>query len=210
MKIERLTENKIRVIINLSELPVNDSDINNFMNNNIESQKLFLDILKRAEQELDFYTDGYKLLIEAFSSLDDFFVFTITKYVSNNVTKNSIKCKPIPKRKNLIKINKQAICLFENFDTFCEFCCAIKGIHKTNLNNLIKNASLYFWNDCYYLILKNIDTKSENCYLLYSMLSEFTKVISFSDTFEAKLLEYGKVIMKKNAINTGIKFFANN
>ena len=208
MKIERLTENKIRVIINLSELPVNDSDINNFMNNNIESQKLFLDILKRAEQELDFYTDGYKLLIEAFSSLDDFFVFTITKYVSNNGTKNSVKCKPVPKRKNLIKINKQAICLFEDFDSFCEFCKAVNSLHRIDYKKITKNATLYLWNNFYYLILKNVNIKSENSFLIYSLLSEFAKIISFSSSFESKLLEYGSIIMKKDAINTGIKFFA--
>ena len=57
--------------------------------------------------------------------------------------------------------------------------------------------------------MKNINKKSENSYLLYSILSEFAKTISFSNDFESKLLEYGQTIMKKNAIITGMKFFAN-
>ena len=81
MKIEKLTENKIRVVINTSELATDDTDINNIMRNAMESQELFLDILKKAEKEVSFYTDGCKLLIEAFSSLEDCFVFTITKNI---------------------------------------------------------------------------------------------------------------------------------
>ena len=50
-------------------------------------------------------------------------------------------------------------------------------------------------------ILKNVDVKS------YSLLSEFAKVAAFSDIFEYKLLEHGNVIIKKNAISTGIRFF---
>ena len=76
MKIEKLTENKIRVIINSSELSMPYNNNNNIIINSIESQKLFLDILKKAEKEVDFYTDGYKLLIETFSSIDDFLVFS--------------------------------------------------------------------------------------------------------------------------------------
>lgn len=37
----------------------------------MEAQNLFFEILERAEEELDFHTDDYKLLIEAFSSSDE-------------------------------------------------------------------------------------------------------------------------------------------
>lgn len=205
MKIEKLTEDKIRVIINSSELsmPYN----NNIILNSIESQKLFLDILKKAEKEVDFFTDGYKLLIETFSAVDDFLVFTITKYISNETTKNTAKAKPIARRKSFIKHDKCAICLFENFDVFCDFCNAIKNKYNTYFKKLINNSSLYLWNNSYYLVLKDIDIKSVKSYTLYSVLSEFANIISFSNNFESKLIEHGKIIIKKNAINIGIRFF---
>ena len=207
MKIEKLTDNKIRVVIHTSEIATNDNDINNIMRDAMESQELFLDILKKAEKEVSFYTDGCKLLIEAFSSLEDSFVFTITKYLPNPPTRKVSK--PTVKRKSFASKYKKVICCFDDFDVFCEFCQAIKNLHKINNDKLIQNSSLYLWKDSYYLILKNINKKSENSYLLYSILSEFAKTISFSNDFESKLLEYGQTIMKKNAIITGMKFFAN-
>ena len=42
MKIEKLTDNKIRVIINLEDLKKNNLDFNTIMEKPIESQKLFL------------------------------------------------------------------------------------------------------------------------------------------------------------------------
>ena len=74
MKIEKLTENKIRGIVNLEDLKNNNLDYKTIMEKPIESQKLFLEMLLKAEKELGFYTEGYKLLVEAFSSTDGVFV----------------------------------------------------------------------------------------------------------------------------------------
>lgn len=204
MKIEKLTDNKIRVIINSNELGCNSINIHNIMTKAIETQEIFSDILKKAEKEVDFYTDGCKLLIEAFSSLEDVIVFTITKFSPDNNVK---KKKLIAKRKSFDKMTEQAVCHFEDFDTFCGFCNAIKNVHKIDYNKLAKHTILYLWQDSYYLVLKNINIKHENISIFYSILSEFGKVLSFSNSFECKLLEHGKTIIKKNAIDVGIKYF---
>ncbi len=204
MKIEKLTDNKIRVIINSDELECKNINLHSIMTKAIETQEIFSDILKKAEKEVDFYTDGCKLLIEAFSSLEDVIVFTITKFLPENNVK---KKKLIAKRKSFDKMTEQAICCFRDFDTFCEFCNAIKNIHKIDYSKLAKHTILYLWQDSYYLVLKNINTKHENISLLYSIFSEFGKVLSFSNSFECKLLEHGETIIKKNAIDIGIKYF---
>lgn len=204
MKIEKLTDNKIRVIMNSDELGCTNINIHSIMTKAIETQEIFSTILKKAEKEVNFYTDGCKLLIEAFSSFEDMVVFTITKFLPDN---NSKKKKLIAKRKSFDKISEQVICRFENFDVFCEFCNAMKNIHKIDINKLVKNAILYLWQDAYYLVLKNIHTNPESTNLLYSILSEFGKPLSCSNNFEYKLLEHGKVIIKKNAIQIGIKYF---
>lgn len=204
MKIEKLTDNKIRVIMNSNELGCTNINIHNIMTKAIETQDIFSSILKKAEKEVNFYTDGCKLLIEAFSSFEDMVVFTITKFSPDN---NSKKKKLIAKRKSFDTISKQVICRFESFDVFCEFCNAINNIHKLDINKLVKNAILYLWQDAYYLVLKNINTNSESINLLYSILPEFGKPLSFSNNFEYKLLEHGKVVIKRNAIQIGIKYF---
>lgn len=204
MKIEKLTENKIRVIIHSEELGLNNMNVHNIITTAIETQDIFSDILKKAETEVDFHTDGCKLLIEALSSLEDILVFTITKYSPDSDLK---KKKLIAKRKSFDKARNHIVCRFENFDTFCEFCNAMKCI-KFNNHKLAKNTILYLWKDTYYLILKNVVTEYENINLFYSTLSEFGKLLSFSNNFEYKLLEHAKVIIRKNAIDVGMKYFA--
>ena len=53
-----------------------------------------------------------------------------------------------------------------------------------------------------------MSSENENTNILNSHISEFSKIKEFSRTFEIKLKEYGKVILKNNAINTGIKYLS--
>lgn len=204
MKIEKLTENKIRVIIPSEELGLNTKNITN-MQKAIEMQEIFLDILKKAEKEVDFQTDGCKLLIEAFSSSEDVLVFTITKYLPENDVK---KKKLVARRRSFTPtVSGQFICQFDDFDTFCSFCNSVKCVHKAENAKFIKNTVLYLWKDVYYLVFKtaNINEKDKN--FICSTLSEFGKFVNYSDSFENKLLEHGNVIIKKNAVDVGMKLF---
>lgn len=207
MKIEKLTENKIRVIVNSEDLKNNNLDYQTIMEKPIESQKLFLEMLLKAEKEVGFYTEGYKLLVEAFSSSDGLFVFTITKYVEKPITPpNKLKVTPKKKIKHVNPKSTTSIYQFSSFEEFCEFCTAI---HNTACQSkqLAKNIALYLFNDTYYLILSNINTESVYIHIFYSTISEFASLASHSETFKMKLLEHGKAIMKRNAIETGIKYF---
>ena len=206
MKIEKLTENKIRVIINTDELGENHINLHNIMTKAIETQDFFSLMLKKAEKEVDFHTEGCKLLIEAFSSLEDVLVFTITKYLPDSETR---KKKLVVKRKSFDKTSKLAVCQFENFEVFCEFCNSIKSLHKIEIAKLAKNTAIYSWKDSYYLVLRNINTTYPSINLFYSTISEFGKLLSYSEHFEFKLLEHGKVLIKKNAFDVGFSFFAN-
>ena len=208
MKIEKLTENKIRVIINAEDLKNNNLDYNTIMEKPIESQKLFLEMLLKAEKEVGFYTEGCKLLVEAFSSSDGFFVFTITKYIEK-VTNSPRKLKVTAKKKitNLNTQSTTSIYKFSTFEAFCDFCLSMHHLQKINFKQLAKNISLYLYNDTYYLILANINAKYESLSIFYSTIAEFANLVSHSETFKTKLFEHGKALMKRNAIETGIKYF---
>ena len=54
MKIEKLTENKIRVIVNTEDLKENDIDFNLLMNKSMETQNLFFEIFVTFILELLF------------------------------------------------------------------------------------------------------------------------------------------------------------
>ena len=179
------------------------------MTKSLENQGLFLNILSKAEKEVGFYTENCKLLIEAFSTPDDLFVFTITKYSENDfkdVLLNSPKKLKV-KRKAVNINNTDAIYQFNGFEEFCNFCNCIKSKNQFDITKLSKHISLYLYNNTYYLILSNIKTDYKNIKIFYNTISEFGKFVSNSNTFKTKLLEHGTSIIKKNAISIGIKYF---
>lgn len=201
MKIEKLADNKIRIIVNLEELEIKNINLDDFIMNNIESQKFFLEILNRAEKEIGFKTNNCKLLIETFSSLDDFFVFTITKFSKNNKSKSNLKFKT-NKRNNLLK---NPIYEFASFEEFCYLCFALNK-HNITLNNIAKKISLYLYDNTYYLIFSDLNLANKNLKQILLIISEFSSIVK-NNHFDAKLFEYGKPIIKQNAFKTGIKYF---
>lgn len=208
MKIEKLTDNKIRIILNLDDLAQNNVDINSIISNSAESQNLLMKLLNQAENEIGFYTKNSKILIEALASPEGEFVFTITKLSSSisNTTQN-YKKQLIIKRKKYLEKNSHLIYAFENFDVFYDFC---NYISKTNLiNNKIyfKDSSLYLYNNIYFLLFPNIDKNLSFFNRLNSAASEFASIKNYSSIFENKLLEHGKCIFKKNAIKNCIRHF---
>ena len=209
MKIEKLTENKIRIILRNEDFKDKNIDIKKLLFTTPESQNLFLEILNRAKKEVNFDTDGHKLLIEAHFENDDAFIFTITKYIENN---NYFKTKPkkflTVKRKSQILNSSCYIYEFNTFEDFCDFCNFINKNHNITLNNLFKTSILYLYNNTYYLVIDNIDLSNKSLSILHSSLLEFSSFLSFTKNFKFKLKEHGKDIIKNNAINTGIKYFS--
>ena len=210
MRIEKLTENKIRIVLNIEDLEVNNIDFNSVLNNTPEIQTLILSILNQAEKEVGFYVQDSKILIEAISSFDGNFVFTITK-TSPKLSEEYSYTRPKPqvKRKSFKTNSKSLIYSFQNFDDFCEFCKAlhIEFLSHENLKLICKNTSLYFYNDSYYLLISDINDSYEHLNVFFSVISEFTDRVNNYKNFDAKLIEHGKTIFKQNAISNTINIF---
>lgn len=208
MKIEKLTENKIRIIIKQEDMESNNIDLHKFVLKNIETQSLFLKILNQAKEKLDFNVDGYKLLIETFSSSDDIFIFTITKYMDSDFRsfQNTSDKRNLKVKKKVIN-NDLKIINFNNFDDLYDFCNML-FFNKINIKDFCKKNSLYLYNNVYYLILENLDITQSSFKKFNSYIAEFSTYKTFSKNFEYKLKEHGKLIINKNAINKIINIFA--
>lgn len=211
MKIEKLTENKIRIIINPEDLEKNHLDMQSIMTKTVETHNLFLQMLLKAEKEVGFKTEGCKLLIESFLSPDGIYIFIITKYSEDmldiNVPNSSVRKKLTVKRKNITPQSTKAIYQFLNFDEFCNFCIHINNFKELNIQKVSKNNSLYLYNNTYYLIISKINTQYPYLHTFYSTISEFAKICNYSENFANKLLEHAKPIIKKNAILVGMQYF---
>lgn len=207
MKIEKIAENKIRIIFNREDFKDKDIDLNLFMSKAAKSQNLLLMILDKAQKEVNFNTDGCKLLIEGFLSDNDTFIFTITKFLdtSNKITGKKL----IIKRKLNYTISSTIMYKFNDFEEFCLFCNIINYSNLNNKEKILSNSTLYLYNNEYYLIIHKVNINDKNSKILYNRISEFSNQIKYSINFENKLKEHGKVIINKNAIYTGIKYFSN-
>lgn len=186
MKIEKLSENKIRFTFNNIDLQENNIDVHSFMSNSIESQSLFLNMLDEAEREIGFITDNYKLSIEALALSNGNFIITVTR-VEKEVLKST---RVQPRRKNCFSSQNRLIYKFSNFDDFCNF----RDFLAESYADLSHTDLLYKYNNSYFLILNNYDSKVSN------IISEFANNIEYSDLIFHKLQEYGKLVTK-NALH---------
>lgn len=206
MKIEKLTENKIRFILNLKDLEENHIDYHSFMANSIETQDIFLDMLDKAEKEFGFITKNYKLMLEVIATSDGNFILTVTR-ISPEIEKNNTKKVQI-KRKLNNPTKPRVIYKFDSFDCFCDFCTYLNTSPLKKLTPKLKKSKLYKYKNYYYLVIQNISFSLENLKTLHIIITEFAFFENNTDLFERKLIEYGKIIIKNDAINTCSKYFS--
>jgi len=199
MKFEKLDENKIRIILNLNDLEDKNIDFHTFMSNSIETQDLFIDMLKQAEKEIGFISNNYNLHIEAFSTSDGNFVFNITRISSINLPKkNNI----VYKRKKQHINRNLTIYEFNSFDDYCNFCHFI----STMSGNYTGNSILILYNSKYYLILYNIKMDFIRLKHFYIYASEFANLYTSSKLFANLLFEHGENLIHDNAIEIGVNY----
>ena len=205
MRIEKLNDNKIRIFLNLEDLKEKNINLHDFMSNSLESQDLFLDMLNKAESEVGFITQNYRLIIEALASSDGNFIFTITR---TKPEEESSKL-TIPKAKRRIAKPNKALSIysFSSFDEFCDFCIYIANSTLNQYISNLKNSSLILLKGKYYLVLNNLKLSIPDLKSFSYTAAEFASRIINEDLFERKLKEYGKIIIPKNAISTCLKYF---
>ena len=204
MRIEKLNDNKIRIFLNNQDLKEKNINIHDFMSNSLESQTFFVDMLNLAEAQVGFKTKNYKLIIEALASSDGNFIFTITR------TKSEEKSQPLklkPKRQLIAPNKLLSIYNFKTFDDFCEFCRFINNSSLGQYINKFKNSGLVLFKDEYYLIIHNLKLNVNDLRSFSFVISEFATTMKNEYLLERKLLEHGKVIIAKNAINTCLNYF---
>ena len=205
MKIEKITENKIRITLNLDDLKEKNIDFHSFMSNSIEAQDIFFDMLKEAEEKVGFKTDDYKILLEALATPDGKFVLNVTRIIPDS---DLLKSKKILVKRKSTKIDKKlAVYKFNTFEDFCNFATLLHNSKCNLIIKKIKKSVLYSYNNSYYLVLNNILADLSLLKSFCSIIAEFSTYISNSDLFEKKLSEYGKIVIKNNSIETCCKYF---
>lgn len=199
MKFEKLNNDKIRIILNLQDLEDNNIDYQSFMSNSSDSQKLFLEMLDEAEEQIGFTTKDYKLMIEALATLNGDFIITVTRFlpdldISPTYNKKTVKVK----RKTNTLINDSIIYEFNNYDDILDFILLLKNSNIKGFTSFTKDFSLYSHKNNYYLVMDNINKNFSGIKTFLCALTEFGKSINNSNLFKSRLNEYGTLIVKNN------------
>lgn len=185
MKFEKLNDAKIKIILSLKDIELNNISIQNLFTNSDSSQELLQKILNMAKEEIGFDAGDSKLLVEAIMLSDEECTFTITKLYDELASSNK---------------NNNFIFKFDKFDNFIDLCTFLNNFSDLNLKDFSKSFSLILYNNTYYLYNFNVETYAVLLDYMREIFSEFGTNVSDSKIIDGILNEYGKVIFAKNAI----------
>jgi adapter protein MecA 1/2 len=207
MKIEKVTENKIKVTISINDLEERNIDLNSLNYNS--PQELFWDMMEQAEIQLGFNASDSQLCIEAIPDSDEGFIITITKldedgdfesiqkYIKSKFKKSDLKVK----KKNRKICSTIMIYSFKDFEDVCSLSEKIRTRYTGD-------SSLYKIKETYYLILTRNSFTVSDSKMFELMLSEYGNKISNVGFYEGYLNEYGTRIVEYNALDTICNFFS--
>ncbi len=165
MQIQKISNNKLKVILNSNDLNEKNIDIDSFLSHSVESQDLFFEILDLAEEEYDFDIENNKAVVETISLDNKLFILTITKLKQDSI--------------NTYEKKSTIYCFNNIFDIF--------NIYLSN-HNILNTSSIYKLNNKYYVLFKETNLSLENSFC------EFSKPIRNSESMEDILIEYGKKV----------------
>ena len=195
MKFEKITDTKIKIILSLRDMELNNVSAENIFSNSASSQKLLQIMLKKAKKEIGFETGDSKLLVEAVMSSDEECIFIITKLDENNLC--------------LEQSNNSFIFKFDCFDDFVSLCTFLNNFSFLCLKDISKNFSLISYKDTYYLKFAETGNSSIVIKYIKTLFDEFGQDVSCSTGIDGFLNEYGKKIFAKDAIVKCIRSFSN-
>ena len=199
MRIERVSENKIKIEIDAGDIRAWNVDIKNFTDNTPEAQDMFWHALKQAERDVDFKVGKSQLMVETVPSSDNGFTMLVSKIkdeseIAEALVKSGKRIKQTEfriqrRRKNSILLR---IFRFDNFENLCD---GVREIYEL----YIGESRLIKYQGNFYLELKPRDTFG--LFELENQLSEFAERVSNPIILQGVLNEHGLVMMKNSAVS---------
>lgn len=206
MKIEKINENKIKVLIDDNEAREWNISFKNIAENTPEVQEMFWKAIRLAEKNVDFSVDGAKLFVEAVpGSEEDGFGMLITRVCNDDELNQAIsscsykgKLKRSELRPAARKGVRRCIYRFSDFDTVCAAAGEISGFYAGK-------SALYKCEEMFYLCLA-----PENNAVLWDtelILSEFGIKVRSCQYMQGRLNEYGEQLIAESAVEVMEEYF---
>ncbi len=206
MKIEKISENKIKIIVDTAEAKAWNVSFRNIAENTPAIQELFWTAIRLAEENVNFSVDGAKLFVEAVDSdgTDDFgFGMMITRVQNEDELNTAIRnCsyKGRLRRSELKRTYPESVYIYR-FSEFENVCAAVDAIARDYLGK----SMLYKRNDCFFLYLSPTDP--EYIEDRQSVLLEFGVRMKNGRNMLGALNEHGECMISENAVAVLKEYF---
>jgi adapter protein MecA 1/2 len=208
LRIERISDNKIKVTISYNDLEERNNDLSAMSFNSPAAQELFWDMMEQAETELGFNASDAQLIIEPDADENEGFIVIITKvndegdfesiqkYIKNKMTKKDLKSK-----KRSRKVYSTAVVYsFSDLDDVISLCRNIGSLYSGE-------STLYRFRETYYLTFVLNSSISAAMKKFEALLGEYGAKVKDAKLYKGYLNEYGDLIAEGNAIETVSRYF---
>ncbi len=211
MKIEKINNNKIKVLIDEQEARENNISLKKISQNTPEVQEMFRIAIQLAEEKTDFSVEGGKLFVEAVQDeINNGFGIMITKVCNEDDLNDAINnCQhkninPASLKTHILKKASVVEKFLYKFSSFDNLCLATEYIFDIYSGK----STLYKYNDFYYLYL--VPEGSSNICEIDSLISEYGSKVKNSLYLHGRLNEYGEIMIKEGALNILSRYFSLN
>ncbi|MFB7638573.1 genetic competence negative regulator [Peribacillus butanolivorans] len=191
MKLERLTNNKIKIFLTLDDLIDRGITKEDILGNSLKVHKLFQDMVEEACEELSFKMSG-SIAIEIFSLPAQGLIIIVTKEEEELLTEEEefldlqVKIDDFP----------HILYVFDEFEDIVQLS------HRLSYHGLL-NSTLYHYEGRYYLLIENVkDTTYDT---VISLAAEYGHASTLT---LYRINEYGTCIIEKEAIHVLISHFS--
>lgn len=191
MKVEKINNQKARIILTIDELANHKITLKDIKEGKEKAQNFFFELLEDSNLIEDFEADSTQLLIEA-TSKDNLFMITITK----------ADCIPDIKKystnsNSFTYTVSSNIYAFDSLKTLYDFCIKVK---QENL--FVGINSLYLLKDKYFIIFSDKTIKRMEFVKTFSVLSEYSSGYYARPLYKTALKEHALLLISKNAITS--------
>ena len=204
MKVEKISENQIKLTLTSSDLKENNIRLDDLTKPNEKAQELFKKIMEKAFTQCGFEVDDTPLMVEATPISLDGLMIIVTKLPEKASPKDSLSLisqnKELRryKKKNIEHIKKSSesednliIYSFKCFDDAVDAALRIA-------NTFSRYSELYRHDKKYFLILQN--NTDENIETTESVLSEYGDKYTNNILAKYLLMEHGETLIHNPAV----------
>lgn len=211
MKIERISENQLKLTLTKDDLMERDIQLEDLITPSEKTQKLFHDIMEQALDESDFISENTPLMVEAVPSGSDGIMIIVTKVA--NKEKNS-KRELLSQNQDMRRWKKKPLDTMErgeekNSDILIYSFPALDDIISVSLrlNGAFKGESAVYKNENRYFLVLQGDTYTASLEELEPVLTEYGQKHVSTPLAKYYLLEHGETILKEKAVKALAKTF---